>query len=141
MKRLVVLLLVVLVLSVTGVCFAEAELPNLVGTWEVKSEAALLVKGGETGAWTHHSEEFSRLSAEMTVTKQQGRILYGTFSSARATEQFAAVIGWDNKTLYYVDNDGFFDGVIVDKDKIKVIYRHVGDKDSVVAAGIMTRKK
>ena len=53
----------------------------------------------------------------------------------------AAVIGWDNKTIYFVDEDGFTDATIVNKDKITCIYRHVGDKDAVVAAGVWTRKK
>lgn len=125
----------------TGACFAtETEIPNLVGTWSVQSEAALLTKTGEIGEWTHHKQEFSTLSAEVVITKQQGRVLYTTFSSKRATENMVGVIGWDNKTIYFVDQDGFTDATIVDKDKITCIYRHVGNKDSVVAAGVWTRK-
>lgn len=140
MKKIVGVLLLVFLLG-TGVCFAEPEIPNLVGTWEVQSEAGLITKGSEAGTWTHHRQEFSTLTAELVVTKQQGRVLYATFTSKHATEQMAGVIGWDNKTVYFVDADGFTDASIVSKDKIACIYRHVGDKDSVVAAGIWTRKK
>lgn len=50
MKKIVGVLLLVFLLG-TGVCFAESEIPNLVGTWEVKSEAGFITKGvkQETG--------------------------------------------------------------------------------------------
>ena len=140
MKKIIGVLLLVFFLG-TGVCFAESEIPNLVGTWEVQSEAAFITKGNEAGTWTHHRQEISTLVAELVVTKQQGRLLYATFTSKYSTEKMAAVIGWDNKTIYFVDEDGFTDATIVSKDKITCIYRHVGDKDSVVAAGVWTRKK
>ena len=140
MKKIIGVLLFVFLLG-TGVCFAESEIPNLVGTWEIQSEAGLITKGGEFGIWTHHRQEFSTITAELVVTKQQGRVLYATYTSKLATEKLVAVIGWDNKTVYFVDQDGFTDATIVNKDKITSIYRHVGDKDSVVSAGVWTRKK
>jgi hypothetical protein len=83
----------------------------------------------------------SNLTAELVITKQEGRVLYGIFTSSLATENMAGVIGWDNKTLYLVDMDGFTDATIVSPDKITSIYRHVGDKDAVAAAGVWTRVK
>lgn len=99
MKKIFGVLLLMILLS-TGVCIAGPEIPNLVGTWEVQSEAGLITKDSETGIWTHHRQEFSTLTAELVVTKQQGRVLYATFTSKHATEKMAAVIGWDNKTVY-----------------------------------------
>ena len=125
----------------TGVCSASESVPNLVGTWAVKSEAALLTKGNSPGEWTHHQTPLSTLTAEIVFTKQQGRVFYATFTSKLATENMAGVIGWDNKTLYLVDMDGFTDATIVTPDKITCIYRHVGAKDAVVAAGVWTRVK
>ena len=141
MKKKVFSVLLLVFLLGTGNCFAESVIPNLVGTWAVQSEAGFLSKGGEVGTWTHHSQEFSTLSAELIVTKQQGRVLYATFTSKMATENMVAVIGWDNKTVYFVDHDGFTDATIVNNNKITCIYRHVGPNDSVAAAGIWTRKK
>lgn len=138
-KKFFSALLVTFILG-TGVCFAaESDIPNLVGTWTVQSEAALLFKTDEVGQWTHHRQEFSTLSAEIVITKQQGRAFYATFTSKMATEKMVGVIGWDNRTIYFVDQDGFTDATIVDKDKITCIYRHVGGKDSVAAAGVWTR--
>lgn len=142
MKKIVVCLALLLFLLGFGVCSAaEEKIPNLIGTWAVKSEAALLTKGGPPGDWTHHRGVLSNLTAELVITKQEGRVLYGTFTSSLATENMAGVIGWDNKTLYLVDMDGFTDATIVSPDKITSIYRHVGDKDAVAAAGVWTRVK
>lgn len=140
MKRIFGVLLLVILLS-TGVCFAESDIPNLVGTWAVQSEGAFVSKGEAPGTWTHFREGANSITAELIVTKQQGRVFYGTFTSKNATENLAGVIGWDNKSFYLVDQDGFTDGTIVNNNKMTCIYRHVGDKDSVVAAAIVTRKK
>ena len=140
MKKIIGVLLLVFLLG-TGVCFAEPDIPNLVGTWAVQSEGAYLSKGNEPGTWSHFRDDVTTLTAELVVTKQQGRVFYGTFTSKHATEELAGVIGWDNKTAYFVDQDGFTDATLVNKDKMTCIYRHVGGKDSVVAAAILTRKK
>ena len=140
MKKIIGVLLLVFLLG-TGVCFAKPDIPNLVGTWTVQAEGAYVGKGGEPGAWTHFREGANSFTAEFIVTKQQGRVFYGTFSSSHATEELAGVIGWDNKSFYSVDQDGFTDGTIVNSNRINCIYRHVGDKDSVVAAAILTRKQ
>jgi len=140
-KKIIGVLLLAFLLG-TGVCFAESEIPNLVGTWAVQSEGAYLSKGSEPGTWSHWREGGdTTLTAEFIVTKQQGRVFYGTFTSKHAAENIAGVIGWDNKTFYLVDQDGFTDGTIVNNNKLTCIYRHVGEKDSVIAAGMMTRKK
>ena len=141
MKKMVLFLTLLILVLATTVCSAENTIPDLVGTWSVKSEAAVLAKGEDPGEWTHHKDSHSQLSAEITIFKQQGRIFYATFTSRMAKENMAGVIGWDNKTLYLVDMDGFTDATLVSKDKITCIYRHVGPKDSVVAAGVWTRRK
>ncbi len=124
-----------------GVCFADDGIPNIVGTWIVRADGAVLVKGANQGQKTHHSGEFSALTAEVIVDKQQGRMLRGTFKSARATENFVAAIGLDNKSFFYADEDGVLEGKIVNKDKIDVIYRHVTTLDTVIGVGTWTRKK
>ena len=70
--------------------------------------------------------------------------MHGTFKAPLAdTEKFLAGIGLDkdNKTIYFVDEDGFMEGKIIDKDTIQVVYRHVTSFDIVVAVGVWTRKK
>ena len=141
MKKIAIIVLLLVALSGTGICFADSGIPNLVGTWTVQTEGAVLLKGGAAGAKTHHSGEFSTLKAEVVVTKQQGRVLHGTLKSPQATEKFIAVIAVDNKSFYLADEDGFMEGQISNKDKINIIYRHSSSTDTVVAVGTWTRKK
>ena len=133
------LVLISFVGAATG--FADSGIPNLVGTWMVKAEGGVILRGPEQGPNTHHKGEFSALNAEVVISKQQGRVVHGEFKSQRATEKFVAVIGHDNETLYYADQDGFLEGEIEDIDTVRVIYRHVGPNDVVAAVGVWTRKK
>jgi hypothetical protein len=141
MKKLIVGIVVLSFWVGATLCFAEPGIPNMVGSWSVKAEGGVITKNGAANAKTHHSGEFSKLNADVVVTKQQGRVFHGTFTSSKATESFVAVIGLDNKSIFCADEDGFAEGKIVNKDKINFIYRHVTPGDTVVAVGIWTRKK
>ena len=141
MKRTAVMITVFVFLLGAGTCFAESAIPNMVGTWTVKAEGGVIMKGNASGPKTHHTGEFSTLTAEAVVTKQQGRVFHGIFKSPKATENFVAVIGPDNKRIHYADEDGTMEGRIVSKDKMEVIYRHVSASDAVVGVGTWTRKK
>ena len=141
MKKIVISFTLLAFLLGTAICFADSGIPNLLGTWTVQAEGGVLLKGAAHGVKTHHRGEFSTINAEVVVTKQQGRVLRGTFTSQRATEKFVAVIAEDNKSFYVADEDGFMEGQISNKDKINVIYRHSTSADTVVAVGTWTRKK
>jgi len=141
MKKIVISFTLLAFLLGTAICFAESVIPNLVGTWTVQSEGAVILKGAAHGAKTHHRGEFSTLKAEAVVTKQQGRVMHGIFKSQRAAEKFVAVIAEDNKSFYYADEDGFMEGNMVNKDTMNVIYRHVTANDTVIGVGTWTRKK
>ena len=141
MTKTVASITLLVCLLATGLCYAGSAIPSLVGTWIVNAEGAVLSKGGDPRAKTHHSGELSTLTAEAVVTSQQGRVLHGTFKSPRATESFIAVIGMDNTSFYYADEDGFIEGKIVGKDRMDVVYRHITPTDTVMGVGTWTRKK
>jgi hypothetical protein len=141
MKLTAVIITLLSFLVGAGTCFAESPIPNLVGTWTVQAEGGVLLRDATAGSKTHHTDEFSTLTAEAVVTKQQGRVLHGTFKSPRATENFIAVIGLDNKSFHFADEDGTLEGKIVDQDRMEIIYRHVTASDTVVGVGTWTRKK
>jgi hypothetical protein len=141
MNKLAPIICALILLVGSSICMADANIPNLVGTWTVKAEGGVVVKGAEQGPGTHHKGLFSTLTAEAVITEQQGRVMHGTFKSPRASEKFIAVIGHDNKTFHYADQDGFIDGRIIDKDTIEIVYRHVTAADTVAAVGVWTRKK
>jgi len=141
MKKITISVIVLAVLFGMGICFADSDIPNLVGTWTTETQGAVILKAAKHGAKTHHRGDFSTLKGEWIVTRQQGRVLHGTFKSPRATEKFVAVISMDNKSLYHADEDGFLEGQISSADQIDIVYRHSGSKDTVVAVGTMMRKK
>lgn len=125
----------------TGLSFAETGIPNLVGTWAIEAEGGVITRNGTVGPKTHHSGDFSKITAELVVSKQQGRVFHGSFASKKGSKAFIGVIGMDNKTIFSSDEDGFSEGKFVNKNKIHCIYRHSTANDSVVAVSVWTRKK
>jgi hypothetical protein len=141
MKQAAVMITVLVVLLGGNTCFAESAIPNMVGTWTVKAEGGVLLRGSTSGLKTHHTGEFSTLTAEAVVTKQQGRVFHGTFKSPKASESFIAAIGLDCKSVYYADEDGTMEGKIVNKNKMEVVYRHVTTSDTAIGVGTWIRTK
>ncbi len=140
-KRFIIGIALLTCVFAAGICSADSDIPNLVGTWTVKNEGAVIFKDKAPGAKTHFSGEFSAIAAEVIVTKQQGRVFHGTFTSPKTTEKFVGVIGMDNKSIYLADEDGFIDGKIVTKDRVDSVYRHVTSTDTAIGVGTWTRKK
>lgn len=128
-----------LLAGVTAVS-AAPKVPSLVGKWSVKAEGGVLLRGEATAKTTHWEKQQTNLEAEVVITEQKGRVVYGVFTSKKSTEYFIAVIG-DNNMLYFADSDGFLDGKIINDDTIEVIYRHVTPTDTAVSVGTWTRKK
>lgn len=131
-------------IAITSLCMAcaglaETEIPSLVGAWTVKSVGGVVIRGEQPGPFTHWTHQQSTLEAEVVFTEQKGRVVFGTFKSARAEEAFVAVIGAGNR-FYFADQDGYLDGQILDADTIEVIYRHASQTDTVAAIGTWTRK-
>lgn len=118
----------------------QSTIPNLIGTWNVNAQGAVIQKYGVPGEWTHHSGQYSTLTAQAVVTDQKDRVLHGTFKAPLGKEEsFIAVIGQDNKNFYYADQDGINDGQIVNNGLINMVYRQVSANDTVVAVGTWTR--
>ena len=129
-----------LLASVTA-CFAGPKTTSFVGTWSMKSEGGVLVRGEKTSNTTHWEKQQSTIEGEIVITEQKGRVMYGFFTSNKiAKESFVGVIGNDNK-IYFADADGFFEGMIINADAIEIVYRHVTPTDTVVSIGTWTRKK
>lgn len=141
LKRSVAGISILVFLFAASACFAESAIPNLLGTWTTKSKAILMLKDKSPGKWTHWEKQVTDVNAETVFTKQEGRLLWGVFKSQKHSEDFVAVIGFDDKTVYFVDQDGFIDASLVDKDTFQFVYRHAGPADSVISMGTWQRKK
>lgn len=127
--------------SVTSVpVTTQSAIPNLIGTWNVNAQGAVIQKTGTPGEWTHHSGQYSTLIAQAVVTDQKDRVIHGIFKAPLGKEEsFIAVIGMDNKSFYFADLDGTTDGQIVSNGQINTVYRQVSANETVVAVGTWTR--
>ena len=114
--------------------------PNLLGQWSVAGQGAVLCKLQASRCKTHHHGDFGDFEATVHITKQQGRLMQGVFTSKYASEKFVATIGYDNKSFFLVDEDGFADGRILDGGRIQVVYRHVSSLDSVIDISTWLRR-
>lgn len=135
MNKTVFMLALGLFIMYSAICFAGAPIPNLVGTWEEKSEKVVLTKGDKPG-W-----EAKSITAEVRITEQKGRVIYGEVSTPKGKERIAGVISPDNKSVCWVDEDGSVDLKIISSEKMLSVHRHVLQNESAVVSGTLTRKK
>ena len=126
----------------TPLVTTQSTIPNLIGTWNVNSQSAVILKSGAPGEWTHHSGPYSTLTAQAVITDQKDRVLYGVFMAPMGKEEsFIGVIGMDNKSFYSADQDGTTDGQIVSNELINIVYSQITANDTVIAVGTWTRVK
>lgn len=126
-------------LSIRKSAANPSPIPNLVGTWKVDTVGATILHSDQYSPKSHHTKQFSTLQAEAIIQRQEGRRFIGIFKSPRYTEKIAGVISPDGKEFFYVDEDGFLDGKIINPNKMEVVYRHISKSESVVASGTYTR--
>ncbi len=75
----------------------------------------------------------------MTVDKQDGRRLSGTFSSARGNDKFVAVISRNN-TILLVDDDGYTIGTILAPNRMELCYMHLSQVTRLASCAELTKQ-
>ncbi len=96
--------------------FADAEdsVPNLAGIWSGKVEAgiSLGIQGHEPNVDRPTFGNY-KLTFTLTIQEQEGRALVGSWSSPGHSERIFGVIRRDNTNLILVDEDSYFDGLLL----------------------------
>lgn len=141
MKNLLAAMVVTLAVAApfgTATAQVAAALPDLKGNWVGTSETVLL------GSAAHHEDgeagpRLSEVEFTMAVEGQDGRRFWGTFTSAKSSETFMGVIGFDGKSIVARDTDGYIEGALADDETMQLIYSHTGDS-TVVAATTFKRQ-
>jgi uncharacterized cupin superfamily protein len=119
---------------------SAATIPDLVGLWNTESIGTALVKSNKSSEFSHYTEGVTILTGQVNITKQDGRVLHGTFTGSRGkNEGDIGVIDFDNKHVRIADMDGIIDLEIVETNTMHMIYTHHTDDDNVVAVGIWRR--
>ncbi len=134
-------LLITAIVPVTS--FAGSDIPDLKGEWVMKTDAVLHSNKAELPPERHVDAREGYVSVDFVVTidEQEGFRFSGIKSSKKRKETVSGVIGFDNESVYMVDDDGIMLCRIVAPDKMEQIYLHVTEHRSVAGRGIMTRKR
>src|SRR5215470_1151404 len=123
------------------------KVPDLRGTW-IPAEGAHIVEGP-----TRHRESgteplpgnanLHRHTSNFVfhIEGQDGRTFWGHFSSAKVSEKLIGALSVDCKRFVMVDDDGTFNGTVVDHDTLDYSYTHVTPTDRAVAFGLLIRQK
>jgi hypothetical protein len=136
------------VILLTGGNAAVAqELLDLKGTWTPAKGAHII-----DGPSKHLASGTAPIPGKDTLHKdtskfvfrfdgQEGRTFWGVLSSAKVSEKLIGALSVDGKRFVMADEDGTFDGTVVDNDTLDYCYTHVTPTDRAVACGLLIREK
>jgi hypothetical protein len=119
---------------------AQDAIPQLKGTW--KGTGKILLFGTtEHLSGSPQNAVVRDLEVTHTVTGQDGRLIWGTTSSANndSKEPFGWALAADNRTIIGADTDGYYRITIVSADRIEKCYAQsaTGPRQAIVATCFM----
>ena len=125
MKKLLYLsLLIIVSFSIILLTAQEkqSEVPDLRGTWKAYVSGMVLGKD----RFQSGESELRHLDIEgtLTIDKQEGFRFSGIKSSSGQTKQFIGVIGFDNKSIFIVDEEGHETAQLITSNEIESYYQH-----------------
>lgn len=124
MRKVAVKLPYMLTLAVlataTGVK-AQTGIPDLRGTWKGTSESIVLGGGNAHHSPSGQEPELRSVPFTLTVDKQDGRRLSGTFASPRSSSKVVAVISRSG-TVMLADTEGFSLGTMLAPGRMELCY-------------------
>ena len=100
---------------------AAQEVPNLVGHW-----SGSIVGGARFGALNHDLPEKEPVFADrakvwtLTIERQDGSGLIGTWSTKTKTERLVGAIRQDNVTVVFADEDNTFDARLLSRNEMEL---------------------
>jgi hypothetical protein len=134
------LMALALMLVMSPVAAAQDAIPQLKGAW--KGTGKILLFGTtEHLSGSPQNAVVRDLEVTHTVTGQDGRLIWGTTSSANNDnkEPFAWALAADNRTIIGADTDGYYRITIVSADRIEKCYAQsaTGPRQAIVATCFM----
>ena len=120
---------------------------DLKGTWN-PTQGAHIVDGdsrhlpsGSAKVPGHDTHRRNTSPFVFRIDGQEGRTFWGTLSSAKIKERLIGALSVDGKRFVMADDDGHFDGFVVDNDTLDYCYHHIEPGHSAVACGLLARQK
>jgi hypothetical protein len=119
---------------------AQTAVADLRGTW--KGESETIIEGAGN---SHHraaappGPRLSSVAFTLTIDKQDGRRVSGTFSSPRGPETVIAVLSRSG-AIYMVDDDGISIGTILAPNRIELCYMMQSPASRLASCVELTRQ-
>ena len=133
-------------LSITGLIasssiLAEELAPDLLGAWSgLHSGGAYFGSPGHSPDKAEPTVLKPGMEFTLDITKQEGRSLIGTWSSANKSEKIVGAIRVDNKTIVLADEDTQFSGVLLDTGRMELCATEAGEVSSLASCLILERR-
>ena len=127
-------------ISLGSLAWAQDEIPDLTGSWGGQA-----IGGALYGELLHDEPttepEFKDPSMPWTLTveRQDGRGLIGTWASEDFSELLIGVIRSDNRTVHFVDEDTHFNALILADDQMELCALETGFDSMVASCYIIER--
>ena len=122
-------LAIVLAIGIAGQTASAADaIPQLTGVWSGQATGGVVFgKLGHQPATTEPVFKDTSVTWTITIDKQEGPGLIGSWASPNKKEQLIGVIRPDNKTVLFVDPDTFFSGMLRSEDEMEACLQENGE--------------
>ena len=120
-----------LALMFAGSAVAQDAFPNLLGRWTGLSEVIIIGSSNHIPPEST-APELREVELEVVIDFQEGRRFSGTISSEFSTEALVGVISQTGR-IYWVDEDGFNEASLLDKDTLEACYVHITEASTLAA--------
>ncbi len=137
MQRLALTALLAMLASTPAA--AQDGFANLLGTWKGDSDSIVLSGGNTHHAGKSAEPRLSRVPFTLTIDKQDGRRISGTFASAKHKETVIAVISRGG-AIYMVDDDGYSVGTLLSPTRLELCYMKRDAAGRVASCTEMTKQ-
>jgi hypothetical protein len=133
-----------LVLAAGSSGAVAADVPDVTGTWLMKAEGVKLQK--DQGEAAHNVDHFAAETASyavdftVTVETQDGVTFFGRKASAKAVEEIAGVIDFDNTRVWMIDFDGTTTCTLTSPDEMSCVYYEINSENSNLNRQLWTRQ-
>ncbi len=123
------------------------EILDIKGTWH-PADGAHIVEGPSRHSPSGTEDVLGNDTLKQHTSKfvfrfdgQEGRTFWGELASDDVSEKLIGTLSVDGRRFVIVDEDGTFDGIVVDDDTLDYCYSHVTPTDRAVACGLLVREK
>ena len=127
-------------LTAAAAAQAQTAIPDLRGTWKGESETIILGQGNpHHAAPTPAAPRLNSVAFTLTIDRQDGRRVSGTFASPRGSEAVIAVISRGG-AIYMVDDDGYTVGTMLAPNRMELCYMLQSRAARVASCTEMTKR-